>query len=296
VGAEDGLFRTADNGHNWRLMSHPTSWDLRGPVAVGADGTVYDTVLVDPLSGSAETTIGRSEDSGRHWQRVGKGITWITTITADPSRPNVVYATGSDASGNGAALYRSSDHGGHFQLVFGGAEPDETASIAVDPKHPCTVYYSAGSFGMTIYRSRDCGHSWTAVYQNPSISKGILSLAVDQTHPHIVYAGLSSAGLLRSTDHGRRWKTLSVPGGGDVVAVQSAPSGRLYAAVGNQFDFLNQPPYPGQGIYMSVDHGVSWQELPTLPAVVRTLAIGAGGGETVFAGTWDDGVLVTSPP
>jgi photosystem II stability/assembly factor-like uncharacterized protein len=287
VGAEDGLFRTADNGHSWRLMSNPTSSDLRGPVAVGADGAVY---------GIVRNTTGRSLDGGRRWQRVGVGLSRITTITADPARANVLYATGGDP----AALYRSSDHGGHFHVVLGGAQPDEFASIAVDPSHSCTVYYSTGYQSTTIYRTRNCGQSWTPAYDNPSSYQWIVSLAVDQAHPHIVYAGLSPSGLLRSTDRGRHWKAMPGPGepsSWDLVAMQSAPSGRLYAAVGNTADFIFEPPAPDQAVYVSVDRGLSWRSLPRLPAVVRTLAIGTGGGgETVFAGTWGHGVLVTSPP
>jgi photosystem II stability/assembly factor-like uncharacterized protein len=292
VGAEDGLFRTADSGHSWRLMSDPTSSDLRGPVAVGTDGTVYDIVQNDER-------VGRSVDGGRDWELVGRGLNGglngISTITADPRRANVVYATGGDP----AALYRSSDHGGHFHVVLAGPQPDEFASLAVDPDDSCTVYYSPALFSTTIYRTRDCGHNWVTVYNNPN-GPSILSLTVDQTHPHIVYAGLSPAGLLRSADRGGHWKTMPGPEPTfwDIVALQSAPSGRLYAAVGNTDDSAYDPPDPGQAVYMSVDRGLTWRRLPELPSVVRRLAVGTGaaGGETLFAGTWGHGVLVMSPP
>ena len=137
------------------------------------------------------------------------------------------------------------------------------------------------------YITHDNGDSWRMF----NLRGGITVLAFDPSDPKVIYAG--NAGLWRSADSGRSWKmlfpsparntvehqlgdhsdyalTTSDPAypGGDVSAIAIVPAGKdrlehLYVS----FDQRGQPAV----IVSSLDGGVNWSRLATLPQRVLLL-------------------------
>jgi photosystem II stability/assembly factor-like uncharacterized protein len=95
------------------------------------------------------------------------------------------------------------------------------AGIVVDPFDPRTVWLGTGSENDEIWRSDDCGASWTQVNTGPgSVGDGMSrggvgdgaqwSMMVDPVDPGVIYAvsGYGAESLWKSTDGGRSWTDL----------------------------------------------------------------------------------------
>src|SRR5207302_2310333 len=73
----------------------------------------------------------------------------------------------------------------------------------------------------------------------------VLSLAIDPSHPAIVYAGTQS-GVFKSSDAGESWSTSLTNASAQIVAIAPSTPTTIYAAGNN-------------GVYKSVDGGKSWE-------------------------------------
>ena len=102
-----------------------------------------------------------------------------------------------------------------------GVNDTVAAAIVVDPFDPRTVWLGTGSENDEIWRSDDCGASWTRVNLGPgSVGDGMSrggvgdgaqwSMMVDPVDPGVVYAvsGYGAESLWKSTDGGRSWSDL----------------------------------------------------------------------------------------
>jgi hypothetical protein len=92
------------------------------------------------------------------------------------------------------------------------------AAVVVDPFDPRTVWLGTGGQNDEIWRSDDCGASWTQVNTGPgSVGDGMTyggvgdgaqwSMMVDPVDPGVLYAvsGYGAQSLWKSSDGGRSW-------------------------------------------------------------------------------------------
>jgi photosystem II stability/assembly factor-like uncharacterized protein len=252
------------------------------------------TLAVDPahpnvVYAGAADTVRKSSDGGHSWKVVlrydPKGYKWadhISALAVAPTRPEAIYAIASASNGHTSrdAIYKSTDAGRTWHATGGpGAgivNPSWDAVLAVDPKHPTTVYASVGS---TLLRTTDGGASWkqltqglpsrgqescpTAIQMTASQSLGrcgrqvmvISALAVDPKRSDTVYASLyfplndsqTVGGFFKSTNSGDTWtQRLSGVGGG--LAVDPARPTTIFAALGGRKDRIAR----------STDSGRTW--------------------------------------
>jgi len=104
--------------------------------------------------------------------------------------------------------------------------------------------------GDGIARLEEEGGAWTVT---PSLSgSGAQCLAVDQTDPEILYAGLREGGVRRSDDGGRSWIDCELPEPAVFSLAVSAADGAVYAGV--------EP----SRLFRSDDRGESWSALDAL--------------------------------
>ena len=178
--------------------------------------------------------------------------------------------------------------------IFIGPQPIQTpysapvvngrvSALAIDPANANIVYLGGAQGG--VWKTTNGGTNWTPLTDTQA-STSIGSIALDPSNSNIVYAGTGEenfagdsyygAGILKSTNAGANWTQLCGPfcgpvgpdsafGGGARIgglAVHPTNGQILLAAV--QFA-------PGDGIYRSVDGGVSW-----------TLVIGGNSGNSVI--------------
>jgi photosystem II stability/assembly factor-like uncharacterized protein len=143
-----------------------------------------------------------------------------------------------------------------------------------------------------IYRSLDGGGTWQRVLYKDNDTGGS-AVALDPSHPEIVYAGLwqsrlgpwedknefngTGGGLFKSTDGGTTWRQLKTGLPADLaqinIAVAPSEPTRLYAAVATTEpgEYYSAA---GLGVFRSDDGGESWRRITTDPR--PALRIGGG--------------------
>ncbi len=228
--AEEAVARTVseDAGADVRSSLAGLGMALTAPAGVHAAGAEDDAGatsakdIAQAYLTTADARTGPPTGSGPQWRSVGP---WTITNgqTYGSSRVNV--------SGRISAL-------------------------ATDPSNPAHVLAGAANGG--VWESRDRGGSWTprTDYQ-ATLTVG--ALAFDPSAPRTVYCGTGEgdwwswlgAGVLRSTDGGTTWSTLTrapfVGQGFYSLVVDPADRRRLYAGTTG-------------GLYTSADSGASWTQ------------------------------------
>lgn len=102
--------------------------------------------------------------------------------------------------------------------------------------------------GNGLARATESGGGWSVEHVLPGLT--VTCLVADPLDRRVVYAGTAGAGVLRSDDGGRTWRTTGLDGR-IVMAVAVSPhrSGLVYAGT--------KPPM----LFVSADGGATWSEL-----------------------------------
>src|SRR5437773_4464661 len=196
--AGGGVWRTdkALGGANWVNVSDT----FFGSGAIGAltydaaHSTLYAGTGEDAAAGDAEAGVGvyKSIDGGKTWNPLGGNSNFtnraIRTIAIDPNDPmgNTIYVT----SG---------------RCVHGISSTTAGAVSQIPPGTP----------GVGVWKSTDGGATFTQAQPSTVVlgpqsgqtfessfgsSRGATALAVDPTHPGVIYASAYNVGVWRSTD------------------------------------------------------------------------------------------------
>ncbi len=155
--------------------------------------------------GGGTKGIYKSEDNGETFnpavKLVNKGDIAnlsINSLASDLSNPDVLYA------GSSSGIYKTEDGGKSWKYILSGMS---VGDIAIDKFSPATVY-AAGLVGQNgkIIKSVDAGASWIDIYNEPSKTNTVLSLAVSSVSSATILAGLNNGELIKSTDFGKTWQ------------------------------------------------------------------------------------------
>jgi photosystem II stability/assembly factor-like uncharacterized protein len=180
------------------------------------------------------------------WVPVGLPGATVNALAAASSDPRVVYA-----ATWGSGVYRSTDGGRSWTRRNGsgatGLADYNVFCLAVDPSNPAIVY--AGTNQAGIFKTSDGGATWSHLPTDVAVPHlaPVEDLAVDPVRPGTVYATYSIF-LIKSTDGGAHWarSDAGIHGDSITVAVDPRVPRTLYAGV------------TGEGVYKSVNGGVSW--------------------------------------
>lgn len=204
------------------------------------------------LGGSSPSVLGvfRSADKGETWSQINalptatgvKSISGVSVyrIFTDPSDTNALYL-----ATRGQGLFYSYDRGDSWRSVPY-LQGKFIYSLGVDPANKCVIYATDGG---NIYKTSDCGRSWSTVYQSQSGSR-IAALALDYFNKGNIFAGLEDGTILQSINAGGSWRATTSTGGTlrELVSDPQTP-GRLYLAKAST------------GLLVSNDNGQSWQDV-----------------------------------
>ena len=239
-------------------------------------------------------------DSSRHWvskgpfgidmppgfsqsgERFGRVSGMGAAVTTQPGNPNIVYIA------NMGGLWKSTDAGAHWRNLTDGKLPRvAVGAVAVDPKHPQTIYVGTGisyltlsgdANGTGVYVTHDGGGHWIRPKQDTH-GYGSNALAIS---PTAVFYG-SNRGLFRLDE--------SAPSKGFVrvhlptnaagtkedpgflanwisdIAVKPGDAQEITVAVGFPYGKYKLPSgkiaAQGNGLYRSSDGGKTWKRLAT---------------------------------
>ncbi len=198
-GPSFAIARSLDGGASWQELSRPTEVPTSLLVHPADPRHVY--VGYWSLVGFG---LVESKDGGTTWRKVDHGHAF-TALAGHPTKSNLLWA------GDQTGLYRSDDSGLSFQQL----SSVPVTSLAVNPRDGDQLVVG----GRGLWVSRDGGRTLRAAI-HPDLDLWVTDLVVDPRVPSRVYAGLGSfydsmgllhsgRGVLRSTNGGTSWKSIS---------------------------------------------------------------------------------------
>jgi photosystem II stability/assembly factor-like uncharacterized protein len=169
-----------------------------------------------------------------------------------------------------------------------------TAAVGV-PSQPLVYYF--GATGGGVWKTEDAGLSWRNVSDGFFQTGSVGALAVAESDPNVVYAGMGEAcvrsnfaegdGVYRSTDGGATWSHAGLATTRQIGRIRIDPRDphRVYvAALGNVFG-----PSRDRGVYRSTDGGKNWQQVLFVNerAGAVDLAMNPANSRVLYAATWE---------
>jgi photosystem II stability/assembly factor-like uncharacterized protein len=158
------------------------------------------------------------------------------------------------------------------------------------------VYYF-GATGGGIWKTTDGGFTWLPVADGQIATGSVGALAVSESDPNIVYAGMGEACIrgnaspgdvvYKSTDAGRTWKHVGLEQTQQIGAVAVNPRNPnivFVAALGHQFG-----PNEERGVYRSTDGGTTWKQVLTRgpKAGAVDIVMDANNSNVLYAAFWE---------
>jgi hypothetical protein len=283
-----------------------TVWTPIGPSpidegAISANGQVT-AIAVNPNNpniiyiGTGWGGVWVTRDGGNNWTPIfdrapSLGVGDPGALAINPVNTNILYVgtssrEGSQFSGEAtqppAGLFKSTDGGASWVRLGSGypSSPPSNASILysqrvtvviVDPANTQTLYL-ASSAGLFV--STDGGFNWI---KGVAPAGDVRSLSLDTTSPagaRILYAGVTSVGVVQSIDGGANWKQIlnaatpavaaALAGGGfGKVVVALAPAASPPSPAGIQVLYatmVGTGSAPNTvGLFQSTDQGKTWK-------------------------------------
>lgn len=320
VAARDGLFQSDDAGDTWSEISEglpgfgqPDESPILIEVApsdpaviyLGTESDVYritrgtstwetlilpfghaKTIAIDPVDpdhvvlGMWAAGVLVSHDAGSSWTNASAGLPnlWVHSLSVDTQSSATMYVALA-----GAGMWKTIDAGETWSGI--GGEIDDPRHVIVDPVDPTIVL--VGSQGGGVYRSTDAGATWAAINEGLSYMS-IQTLAVDPVTNLTLYAG-TSGGMFRSDNGGDNWaeknQSLVATSGNDLALDPTSIHQGFSTAFVATGDVFN-----------SIDGGASWDWVADglEDTTVDSLAIDYSDSDTIYAGTWGDGVFKTT--
>lgn len=265
----DGVYKSIDGGKTWKNIGLK---DTRQISRIVVHSRNPDIVLVAALGHAygpnPERGIFLSLDGGATWKHVldkGPAI-GAADLAIASDRPDVLFAamweahrppwsTYAPIAGSGSGLFRSTDGGSTWQRVSGNGFPDGPLGrigLAISPGTNGQRIYAAIEADATkggLYRSDDCGDSWTRINGDPrTTSRGwyFNSITADPNDPNVLY--VPNVAFYKVTDGG---KTLTIirgaPGGDDYHQVWVDPADSRHMVLGTD-----------QGATVTLNGGNTW--------------------------------------
>src|SRR5881394_604831 len=165
-----------------------------------AHSTLYAGTGEDAAAGDAEAGVGvyKSTDGGKTWTALGGNSNFTNRAIRTIAIDNL-----NDSTGN--TIYVTSGRGVH------GISSTTAGAVSQIPP---------GTPGVGVWKSTDGGATFTQAQPSTVVlgpqpgqtfqssfgsSRGATALAVDPTHPGVIYASAYNVGVWRSTDNGVSW-------------------------------------------------------------------------------------------
>ncbi|MEO8595128.1 MAG: glycosyl hydrolase [Candidatus Solibacter sp.] len=170
-----------------------------------------------------------------------------------------------------------------------------SVAVAGVPSQPDTFYF--GAVGGGVFKTTDSGVNWLPVSDGQLKTGSVGALAVADSDPNVIYAGMGEAcvrgnathgdGVYKSVDAGHTWRNVGLQESYHIGAVVVDPkdANLVYvAAVGHLWG-----PNEMRGVYRSSDGGTTWKQVlkRTSTAGAVDLAMDPSNPRVLYAATWE---------
>jgi len=183
----DGILRSRDSGASWQTAVQGLSANYV---------TRIWTIGSNLLAGTIGAGLFRSSDDGQNWEPANDGINGPLKLSVG-IRDSTFYAvTRTERPGSVDSLYQSTD----FGATWAGVSAAPIMSTVDVKTTPSSIFVA----GWGIHSSGNNGNSWTALYQNESIS------AIDVSGQDIFAYSNGYGWILHSTNLGLTWTGVNV--------------------------------------------------------------------------------------
>ncbi len=225
------------------------------------EDSVYNSSLVGGLK---FRSIGPAFCSGR-----------ISDFAVNPKNHSEWYVA--VASGH---VWKTVNNGTTFEPVFDNYGAYAIGCVEMDPNNACVVWIGTGEnnhqrslgYGNGVYKSADCGQSWTCMGLKDSRQIG--EIVIDPRNSDVVYVAAEGSvwgpggdrGLYKTIDGGRNWKKIleiSENTGVNNIIMDPRNPDVLYASSEQRRRHVHTKigGGPETAIYKSVNAGETWDKL-----------------------------------
>ena len=181
----------------------------------------------------------------------------------------------------GGGLWKTEDAGQYWKNISDGYfKTGSVGAVAISSSNPNIIYCGMGEHavrgvmthhGDGVYKSIDAGKTWKHI--GLTKTQHISRIIIDPENPDIVYVAAQGAlyseseerGVYKSVDGGDTWEKILYKGpnkGAVELSMDTRYPHILYAAM---WDYQRFPwmirSGPNSGLYKSIDHGETWEEL-----------------------------------
>jgi photosystem II stability/assembly factor-like uncharacterized protein len=333
IGTSFEILKSTNGGSTWsgpytsRSSSTADTWTQTGQT----DALCVTCVTVDPSDtdrvyvGVADVQMYKSEDAGASFEWCGYGINpdggqhpfnWTYSIVVDPDSSAILYAGagGRRNTGDGGALYKSTDYGDNWSYLAGGDTgsgslgDNEPISLIIDPSGSVgsrTMYALLYKNG--VYKSTDSGQNWTAKNNGFVDSQYLETLVMAPGDTDTLYAGCTlkkdgsgyiDGGVYRTSDGGDSWIRITPAPNGpyykyngeptpidvQAIAVDANDTNRIYIGASDNMRYDNG------GVFKTVNGGDTWTQVydgSHKSCIVRSIAIDGNDTSIIYAGLYD---------
>lgn len=267
-----GIYRTTDGGRNWTKMGLDNSEHISKIIIHPTNAnTLYVAVPGKLWSDSPDRGLYKTTDGGKTWEKIlyTDEKTGCADVIMDPRDPNVLWASmwqfrrtpySFVSGGPGSALHKSTDGGKTWRKITNGLPKGAFGRIALAlaPSAPDNLLAIVESENTGLYISADGGENWKLQSSTSNVTARpfyFSTLVVDPFDAKRVYRPAFS--LSMSNDGGYSFSDAGNDGGwvhSDHHALWINPQNTHQLYLGTD-----------GGVYTSLDRGVTWSHLNTLP-------------------------------
>jgi photosystem II stability/assembly factor-like uncharacterized protein len=267
AGTLKGVYRSADGGKHWKLISPEGSQEIHEVESIAIDPANPEVIYAGTWHLPWKTI-----DGGANWTSIKQGIiedSDVFSIILDPKDPNVVYA--SACSG----IYKSQNGGEKFQKVQGIPSTARRTRVLMQDPRNLNIVFAGTTEG--LFRTGDSGAGWQRT-TGPEVI--VNDVYVDPSNTNHVLLATDRGGVLASNDGGFSFlpsnRGFSARQVTSYVADAERPA-TIYVGVVNDKAW--------GGVFVSDNGGLSWSQKSTGLDGQDVFSLGQASDGTVVAGT-----------
>ncbi len=267
AGTLKGVYRSADGGEHWQLISPEGSQEIHEVESIAIDPANPQIIYAGTWHLPWKTI-----DGGENWTSIKQGIiedSDVFSIIVDPKDSNVVYA--SACSG----IYKSQNAGEKFQKVQGIPSTARRTRVLMQDPQNLNVVFAGTTEG--LFRTGDSGEAWLRT-TGPEVI--VNDVYVDPSNTNRILLATDRGGVLASNDGGYSFS----PSNNGFSARQitsyigdAAQPAMIYVGVVNDKAW--------GGVFVSDNGGLSWSQKSAGLNGQDVFSLGQASDGTLLAGT-----------